>query len=222
MADQKTTTKTTTTTRITDPLKCKVDKHENHLQKLVQNLSHANTHMEALSDLAERLRFHVEMKKTALENKPNPTGGKFEFETTKKDGGKFEFETTVKDGGNIQEGKEKEKCDSSNDKNDSKKSDDEKFEKKLKVDDDDDDKKHFKFPAKLVDREFLTSVETLIEGIALVRSEVNFGRLVREVKGSLMEDVQEWRNVVTVLQKYDDQVRRAVEYFQRQNDSAMD
>ncbi|KAK4288817.1 hypothetical protein Pmani_038183 [Petrolisthes manimaculis] len=54
-------------------------------------------------------------------------------------------------------------------------------------------------------------------GIALVRSEGNIARLVRDVRGTLMENAQEWRNVVSVLQRYDDQVRRAVEYFHRQN-----
>lgn len=209
-----------TTARVTDPLKSKVDKHENHLQKLARSLSHANTHMEALSDLAERLRFHVEVKKAALDKKPNR---KFEFETTSgKNGGKMHGEE-----GKIHDSSDNNKNDKNSGDMTGNNDDLEKTEKREtkggggdvkkldKVEDEED--KHFKFPANLIDREFLTSVETLIEGIALVRSEVNFGRLVREVKGPLMEDVQEWRNVVTVLQKYDDQVRRAVEFFHRQN-----
>lgn len=152
----------------TDALKERINKHESRLQTMSQSLVHANTHLKALNDLAERLKVHLEMKKTA----------------TKKD---------------IPES--------------------EKQEERISEDKDVDDSLHFSFPAigPSLDVEFLKMVESMVEGIILISTETNMGKLARDLKGpSIQEDLLKWRQMVTVLQKYDDQVRRAIEYFDRQ------
>lgn len=80
---------------------------------------------------------------------------------------------------------------------------------------------HFQFPSvsSSLDSEFLKMVESLVEGIMLVTDETNIGKLARDLKGPpIQEDLLKWRHTVTVLQKYDDQVRRAIEYFERQQE----
>lgn len=149
-------------------MKERINKHESRLQTMSQSLVHANTHLQALSDLAERLKVHLEMKKTV----------------TKKD-----------------------------------KVESEKQERKINEDKDVDDGHHFSFPAvgPSFDVEFLNMVESMVEGIILISTETNIGKLARDLKGpSIQEDLLKWRQTVTVLQKYDDQVRRATEYFDRQ------
>lgn len=158
--------------RITDSLKEEVDQHEKHLKHIGKNISHANSHIVALADLAQRLKFHLEVKKS-LDGKQNqqtpPALGAQSVE--------------------LQESSEKE------------------------------DGLYFQFPKDDVShsRDFLTMVESLVEGILLVRSEINLGKIARDLQGStVQDDLQKWRQVITVLQKYDDQVRRAVDYFERQ------
>lgn len=152
----------------TDALKERINKHESRLQTMSQSLVHANTHLKALNDLAERLKVHLEIKKTAA----------------KKD---------------ITES--------------------EKQEDRINEDKDVDDSLHFSFPATgpSLDVEFLKMVESMVEGIILISTETNMGKLARDLKGpSIQEDLLKWRQMVTVMQKYDDQVRRAIEYFDRQ------
>lgn len=156
----------------TDALKKRIDNHESRLKIMSQCLVHANTHMQALTDLAERLRVHLEVKKTAAKkdiysHKP----------------------LSEKQDENIKEAKHV------------------------------DDNHHFTFPATSPshDGEFLKMVESMVEGIILVSTETNIGKLARDLKGpSIQEDLLKWRQIVTVLQKYDGQVRRAIEYFDRQ------
>lgn len=152
----------------TDALKERINKHESRLQTMSQSLVHANTHLQALSDLAERLKVHLEMKKAAA---------------------KKDIPESEKQEERINEGK------------------------------DVDDSLHFSFPVigPSLDVEFLKMVESMVEGIILISTETNIGKLARDLKGpSIQEDLLKWRQMVTVLQKYDDQVSRAVEYFDRQ------
>ena len=156
--------------RITDALKERINKHEGRLQTMSQSLSHANSHLRALTDLAERLRFHLEAKKTQTKN--------YISECEKQDEKKGEVTLN--------------------------------------------DNLHFKFPAIGVsfDGEFLKMVESMVEGIMLISGETNIGKLARDLRGpSIQEDLLQWRQAVTTLQKYDDQVRRAIEYFDRQQDN---
>lgn len=156
--------------RITDPLREGVDKHVQHLEEVSQNLSHAHKHFVALSDLAERLRFHLEIKKAK---------------------------------------KEQQDCVSQN-------PEQEELVKGTKSGRED---LYFRFPSgsSSNEREFLNMVESLVEGIFLIGSETNFGKMARDLQGSVVQgDIQKWQQVITVLQKYDDQVRRAIDFFDRQ------
>lgn len=156
----------------TATLKKRIDKHESLLQNMSQSLGHANTHLQALTDLAERLRFHLEVKKTA----------------TKK-----EKYLSIPES--------------------------EKQSEKINAEKDVNDSLHFSFPniGPSLDGEFLKMVESMVEGIILISTETNMGKLARDLKSpSIQEDLLKWRQMVTVLKKYDDQVRRAIEYFDRQ------
>lgn len=158
--------------RFTDALKERIDKHESRLQIMSQNLVHANTHLQALTDLAERLKFHLEVKKTAVKKDKD-----------------LHIPEPEKEG------------------------------ERINKDKDVDDSHHFSFPAigPSLDVEFLKMVESMVEGIILISTETNMGKLARDLKGpSVQEDLLKWRQMVTVLQKYDDQVRRAIDYFDRQ------
>lgn len=153
--------------RISDCLKKEVEEHEHRLQELYHKLSHANTHLVALSDISERLRFHLDIQKS---HKGQDLFAKFdESENTGYKSAKEDL--------------------------------------------------HFQFPEKGIpnERDFLTLVESLIEGIILIGSEVNLGKIAKEIKGPVYEaDMQNWRQVIHILQKYDDQVRRAIDYSERQ------
>lgn len=155
-----------------DALKERINKHESQLQRMSQSLVHANTHLQALTDVAERLRVHLEVKKIAA----------------KKDKALHIPKS-------------------------------EKQSEKIIEDKDVDDSHLFSFPATgpSFDSEFLKLVESMVEGVILISTETNMGKLARDLKGpSIQEDLLKWRQMVTVLQKYDDQVRRAIEYFDRQ------
>ena len=159
--------------RISCALKESIDKHESRLQMMSQNLAHAHTHLQALTSLAERLRIHLDVKKTQAQKDKLPhitECGKQDVKTNK----------ATKD-----------------------------------------ENAYFQFPSvgDSLDSEFLKMVESLVEGIMLVSDETNIGKLARDLKGPLIhEDLLKWRYTVTVLQKYDDQVRRAIEYFERQQE----
>lgn len=158
--------------RITDTLKENINKHEAHLQMMSQSLVHAHTHLQALTNLAERLKIHLHVKKTQAEKE------------------------------NLQHTSECDKQEKTNQ-------------------DTVEENAHFKFPSvgPSQDSEFLKMVESMVEGIMLISSETNIGKLARDLKGpAIQEDLLKWRQTVTVLQKYDDQVRRAIEYFNRQQD----
>ncbi|KAG0729836.1 hypothetical protein GWK47_029509 [Chionoecetes opilio] len=160
--------------RISDALKDNITRHEARLQGISQSLVHAHTHLQALANLADKLKLHLHAKKTQPDkHKLLPIS-----ECTKQD------------------------------KETSKAAEDE-------------DARYFKFPTvgANLDWEFLGMVECLVEGVMLVSDEINIGRLARDLRGAPMqEDLMQWRKTVTVLQKYDDQVRRAIDYFQRQQD----
>lgn len=157
--------------RITDPLKEEVDKHEQHLQEVSHNLSHAHKHFIALSDLATRLRVHLEVKKAKKEQE----------DCSLQDPEQEELDKVTETGG-----------------------------KDL----------FFKFPvgSSSDDREFLKMVESLVEGIILIGSETNLGKMARDLQGSVIQgDLQKWQKVISILQKYDDQVRRAIDFFEHQH-----
>lgn len=159
---------------ISSALKETINKHESRLQVMSQNLAHAHTHLQALTSLAERLRIHLDVKKTKAQKDKLS---------------------------HISECKEQ-------------------SEKKNKATED--ENIHFQFPSvsSSHDSEFLKMVESLVEGIMLVSDETNIGKLARDLKGPpIQEDLLKWRHTVTVLQKYDDQVRRAIEYFERQQEN---
>lgn len=159
--------------RITDTLKENINKHEARLEMMSQSLAHVHTHLQALTNVAERLRIHLHVKKTQ----------------TEKD--------------KLLHISESEKQD-------------EKINEAIV-----DEKLHFRFPpvGTSLDSEFLKMVESMVEGIMLISSETNIGKVARDLKGpSIQEDLLKWRQTVTVLQKYDDHVRRAIEYFNRQQD----
>lgn len=151
--------------RISDCLKKAVEDHEHRLLELSHKLSHANTHLIALSDISERLRFHLEVQKSRR--------GQELFANLD------ESENTGYKSADL----------------------------------------HFQFPEKGIpnERDFLTMVESLIEGIILIGSEVNLGKIAKDLKGPAFEaDMHNWRHAIHILQKYDDQVRRAIEYSERQ------
>lgn len=154
--------------RISDCLKKEVEDHENRLQEISQKLTHANTHFVALSDISQRLRFHLDVQKSrrGLDLFAN-------LDESENSGYKSAKEDL-----------------------------------------------HFQFPEKGIpnERDFLTMVESLIEGIILIGSEVNLGKIAKDLKGPVFEgDMYNWRHVIHILQKYDDQVRRAIEYSERQH-----
>lgn len=233
--------------RISDPLKEEVDRHEHRLQQVAHRLLHANTHISALTDLAQRLRFHLEVKKPRdvqrvshryedipadevkkpreVKEMKNDT----QVKEMKNDTQVEEMENVtqveeMKNGTQVEESllspeevktsegevkkarKEKETSDNPKEMN----------PRKGELEEED---LYFKFPAEgpTLDREFLKMVESLVEGIILVGAETNLGKIARELQGSLIQDdLQKWRHLITILQKFDDQVRRTIEFFDRQ------
>ncbi|XP_045618645.1 uncharacterized protein PF3D7_1120000 [Procambarus clarkii] len=263
--------------RICDPLKVEVDKHEHRLQEVSRKLCHANTHLSALTDLAQRLRFHLEVKKSRIRqqspycseevkvsedtfkmttaqcsshnsegvkvckdegkkgNEPRSPHNSEEVKVGKEEGKKGNEQGSLHNSEEVKVGKEEGK--KGNEQGSPHNSDEDKdgikeakkanrqeclhnseevkdHYGKIKNED-----LHFKFPGESpsMDREFLKMIESLVEGILLIDSETNLGKMARDLQGSVIKnDLQKWRQVVTVLQKYDDQVRRAIEFFERQ------